>query len=84
MRYNGGQVANWSTRNGVRGTIPPKVAMLFKEFDVAREVLVQSRPDILKEAVATKCPRPELTTFSYLLCEQDWEISEWWADTQGN
>ena len=39
--------------------------------DIARELILQSRPDILEAATLAGCPKPELTAFSYIFCEQE-------------
>ena len=70
-RLNGGVVANWAKKFNVSGVLPKEVQQLFTEFDLVRDILVQSRPDVLRAAAAAGSQRPELTSFSYILCEQE-------------
>ena len=70
-RLNGCHLGRWLAKEGLKGTLPRDVMNLFGEFDTVRDVLIQSRPDILSAARAAGRERPELTAFSYLLCEEE-------------
>ena len=65
----------------VQGTVPDDVKKLFGEFDLARDLIVQSRPDILDAVLKAGRPNPELTTFSYILCEQEDKALQIMEDT---
>ena len=71
MRLNGGIVGTWSNKCKLKGSLPPSTLKFFDELKLARELVVQSRPDLLRAATDAGSTRPELTAFSYILCEQE-------------
>ena len=70
-RMNGCHIGGYLQRQELSGLLPQAVKTLFTEFDTLRDILAMTRPDLVSAATLAGAERPELTAFSYLLCEQE-------------
>ena len=68
-RSNGQRVAHWCRGSNLTGLLHQDLIDLFAELDLGRDIVVQSRPEVFQLAKDSGRERPELTAFSYILCE---------------
>ena len=86
MRLNGGMPASWARLHSLRAgaSTPDLLIKLFKDFDKGRDLIVQSRPDVLEAALLAGKERPELSAFSRIICEEEDKALQVIEDTAAN